>query len=91
MDLKICLPSRCLLLCEAVQAAKPDGEVTEPVKTQTSLVRATVDRELPWKTKNMKLQKQKKSESMKREREEKSQNSDHWVQRHNWMGPLKKT
>lgn len=36
MDLKICFSSRCLLLCEAMQAAKPDGTVTEPVYTQTS-------------------------------------------------------
>lgn len=72
MDLKICFSSRCLILCEAVQAAKPDGTVTEPVNTQTSFVRATVSRELHWKAKNIKQQKQKKSESTKKERGEES-------------------
>lgn len=70
MDLKICFSSRCLLLCEAVQAAKPDGTATEPVDTKTSFVRATVGRELHCK--NIKQQKQNKSESTKKERGEES-------------------
>lgn len=61
-----------MLLCGAVQAAKPDSTVTVLVDTQTSFVRPTVGRELHWKAKNIKQPKQKKSESTKKEREEES-------------------
>lgn len=64
MDLKIWFSSRCLLLCEAVLTVQWQNRYThKPV-----FVRATVGRELHWKAKNIKQQKQKKSESTKKER-----------------------
>lgn len=63
---------------------RADGTVTEPVYTQTSFCQSYSGQGAALESQKYKAA---KTKEVRINKERESQNSDEWVQRHNWVGP----